>query len=71
LKANRVSGDDEHHDAARDLGLISPTYHLQLLRAQIPKAQKNTVKPTVFFALLGFARVKASNQMLVKLTPGP
>jgi len=35
---------------------------------QIPKAKKNTVKPSVFFVLLGSARVKASSKMLVKLT---
>jgi len=34
-----------------------------------PKSAKNTVKPSVFFALLGFERVKAACKMLVKSTP--
>ncbi len=34
-----------------------------------PKSIKNTVKPSVFFALLGSARIKATHKMLVKLTP--
>jgi len=34
-----------------------------------PKSTKNTVKPSVFFSLLGSARVKAVHKMLVKLTP--
>jgi len=33
-------------------------------------AKKNTVKPSVFFALVGSARVKAARKMLVKLTLG-
>jgi len=40
------------------LGSISPTFYEQFLRAQTPKVQKNTVKSSVFFALLGFAGVK-------------
>ncbi len=32
-----------------------------------PKSAKNTVKPSVFFALLGSVLVKASRKMLVKL----
>jgi len=36
-----------------------------------PKSsEKNTVKPAVFFVLLGSSRVKAAHKMLVKLTPG-
>ena len=34
------------------------------------KSTKNTVKLTVFYALLGSACVKAARKMLVKLTPG-
>jgi len=37
---------------------------------QIPKAQKKTDSLTLFFALLGSARVKAARKTLVKLTPG-
>jgi len=32
--------------------------------------QKNTVKLSVFFALLGSERLTAAHNMLVKLTPG-
>jgi len=38
---------------------ILPIFCEQFLRAQIPKAQKNTDSLTVFFVLLGSARVKA------------
>ena len=48
---------------------ISPTFYEQLLRAQIPKVQKKTVKLTSFIALLGSAHVKAALRMLVKLSP--
>ncbi len=34
-----------------------------------PKSTKNTVKPSVFFALLESAHVTALHKMLVKLTP--
>jgi len=51
-------------------GSISSTFNVQLLRAQIPKAQKDTVKLYVFFALLESAQVKALCKMLVKSTPG-
>jgi len=40
-----------------------------LLRLQIPNAKK-TVKPSVFFALLGSAHIKAAFRTLMKLTPG-
>ena len=33
------------------------------------KSQKKTVKLSSFFALLGFAHIKAAHKMLVKLTP--
>jgi len=46
---------------------IPPTFYTKLLRAQIPKVQK-IVKPSVFFALLGSAHVKASRKKLVKST---
>jgi len=36
---------------------------------QIQKPQKNTVKLSVFFALLGSVHVKASSKMLMKFTP--
>jgi hypothetical protein len=48
---------------------ISSMLYEQLLHTQIPKAQKNTVKSSVFFALLGSARAKAALRMLMKLTP--
>jgi len=35
-----------------------------------PKLRKKTVKPSVFFALLGLEQVKAARKMLLKLTPG-
>ncbi len=35
-----------------------------------PKSAENTVKPSVFFALLGSAPEKALCKMLVKSTPG-
>jgi len=44
--------------------------NVRLLLAQIPKAQKNTVKSSVFFALLGSVRLNAAHKTLVKLTPG-
>ena len=49
-----------------ELGSISPMFYEQLLRAQIPKAQKSCL--TVFFVLLGSAQVKAGRRTLVKLT---
>ena len=52
----------------RDLGSISPTFYKQLLRTQIPKAQKSCLTWLSFFALLGSACVKAACRMLVKLT---
>ncbi len=44
-------------------------FYEQLLRAQIPKAQKKIDNLTVFFALLGSALVKAALRTLMKLTP--
>jgi len=35
-----------------------------------PKRAKNTVNPSVFFALLGSLQAKAFRKMLMKLTPG-
>jgi len=53
----------------RDQGSISSTFYEQLLRSQIPNAlKKNTVKPSVVFALLGSALVKAAHRTLMKLT---
>ncbi len=50
---------------------ISSTFYKQLLHTQIPKLKsaKNTVKLSVFFALLGSALVKAERKMLKKSTP--
>ncbi len=44
--------------------------YTKLISAQIPKAQQNTVKLSVFFALLESARAKAACRILMKLTPG-
>jgi len=59
---------DKIHDAIDEQVSILRTFYKQLLRPQIPKAQKNAVKPSVFFALFGSARLKAERQMLVKST---
>jgi len=40
-------------------------YARKLLQVQVPKAQKNTVNLSVFFALLGYAGAKDAGQMLV------
>ncbi len=45
------------------------TFFVQFLHWQIPKAQKNTVKLSVFIALLGSVRLKAVCKMLAKSTP--
>jgi hypothetical protein len=47
--------------------LTSPTFYEQLLRMQIPKAQKRT---SSFFGLMGSAGAKAAHRILMKLTPG-
>jgi hypothetical protein len=52
----------------RVLGSILTTFNAKLLQAQIAKAQKNKVKLSIFFALLGSALVKAAHKMLVKST---
>jgi len=52
-----------------ELRPISPTFYAKLLLAKIPKAQKHSFKPSVFFVLLGSAPIKASCKMLVKSTP--
>ena len=52
------------------LGSISPTFYEQLLRVQIPKAQKAALLDCLFFALLGTALVKTARRTLVKLTLG-
>ncbi len=43
-----------------DQGSISSLFYVQLLRAQIPKASKDTDDLTVFFMLLGSMSVKAA-----------
>ncbi len=42
----------------------------QHFTSEDPNSAKNTVKPSVFFALLGYVSVKAVHKMLVKLTQG-
>jgi hypothetical protein len=49
---------------------ISSTFNEQLLRLQIPKAQKKLLDLTVFFMLLVSASVKAAGRKLMKLTLG-
>jgi hypothetical protein len=49
---------------------ILPTFYVQLLHMQIPKAQKIQSSCQSLFALLGSAHIKAASKMLVKLTPG-
>ena len=49
---------------------ISPTFYKQLLRSQRSRKRKKQLNLTVFFALLGSARLKAARKTLVKLTPG-
>ena len=51
------------------LGSISPTFYAQLFCSQIPKAQKDS-QVKQLFTLLGSGSVKATHNMLVKLTPG-
>ena len=48
---------------------ISSTFYAQLLRSQIPKAQKIQSSCQSLFLLLGSAQVKAVRKMLVKSTP--
>ncbi len=48
---------------------ISSTFYEQLLRTQIPKAQKDTDELTVFFMLSGSARTKTACKTLMKSTP--
>jgi len=50
------------------LGSISSTFYVQLLRLQIPKAQKDTDDLTVFFTLSGSTSVKAECKTLMKST---
>jgi hypothetical protein len=60
-----------NHAKMGDLVSISSMfYYKQILCTKIPKTKKNTVKPSVFFALLGSTRVKAAGKALVKSTPG-
>jgi hypothetical protein len=54
----------------RDQGSISSTFDWQLLQLQITKAQKKTVKLSIFFALSRSARTKAARRMSMKMTPG-
>jgi len=47
---------------------LTNNLHAAFMHAD-PKSAKNTVKPSVFFALLGSARIKAARKMLLKSTP--
>jgi len=44
-------------------------FYKQLLRAQIPKAQKRQSGQPCHFTLLGPMSIKAAHKMLMKLTP--
>ena len=48
----RLEGGADHQIRASPSGSISPAFYKQLLRAQIPKAQKKLLNWSVFFALL-------------------
>jgi len=51
-------------------GSISSTCYEQLLRTQIPNAQKRlAILLSFFLALLGFAPIKAVHIILMKLSP--
>jgi len=50
--------------------ISSTLFYRQLLRTQIPKSTKKTDRLTVFFALLGSARIKDARKTLMILTPG-
>jgi len=49
-------------------GSISSTFYKQLLRLQIPNAQKKTVKLAVSFGAFGTYKHKSCTKMLLKLT---
>jgi hypothetical protein len=49
--------------------LISSNFYEQLLRSQIPEAQKNTIKLLVFLGLLGSLWVKAAAKILSFFIP--
>jgi len=55
-------------NVALNLVSISPTFYVQFLQAQIPKAQKYSQAISIFL-LLGSAGVKGEHEMLMKLTP--
>ncbi len=48
---------------------ISSTFYVQLLRKQIPNAQKRQSSQHCLFTLLGSGSVKVERRTLVKLTP--
>jgi len=49
-------------------GSISPTFYEKLLRAQIPKVQKESEVISIFLRFWDLYRVKAACKTLVKLT---
>jgi len=57
-------------DKSPNPGSISSTFYEQLLRAQIPNAQKRKSSQQCHLALLGPMSVKAARKSLVKLTLG-
>ena len=56
-------------DEINSRGQFHQHVYTQLLHAQMPKTQKKLHHLTVFFALMGSARIKSARQMLMKLTP--
>ena len=48
---------------------ILPTDYVQLLRGQIPKAKKDRVKSSSFFALLGSVCIKAACKHVDEIDP--
>ena len=48
---------------------FSPTFYVQPLRVKIPKPQKNKVKSTVVFVLLGSAHIKTSSKHVGEIDP--
>jgi len=58
------------HNSVAPSGVNFINILLEALMRADPKRAKNTVKPSIFSALLGSAHVKALSKMLLKLTPG-
>ena len=70
-----VNFDSQHEiqkrgcDAEREQGSISPTFSVQLLRAQIQKSKKGSQLKQLF-VLLGSVGVKAPHKLVDEIDPG-